>query len=195
MANTANLGLLLMNLDQDKAEIVFNEAIQIIDALGYGLPSSFTATPPGSPTNGDLVLVALSGTSGVFVGQEGKLAVYHDGTWTFFTVPTRFWSATEIILPYQREGEALYSKVVTIATGPNATLLTTAHGITGLDMNKPIDIDFSTYDGTFHFSGATNMDPLSFLGYTVSVDATNINWTSSFNMTAFEAKCRLVYAK
>lgn len=40
-------------------------------------------TPPGSPSEGDMVHVAASSTTGVFVGQEGKLAFYWNGEWRF----------------------------------------------------------------------------------------------------------------
>lgn len=45
------------------------------------------ATPPVSPTNGDRYLVASSGATGDFVGNENSIAVWNDGTtsWEYTT--------------------------------------------------------------------------------------------------------------
>lgn len=50
-------------------------------------------TPPGSPTNGDRYIVA-TGSTGAWSGQDGKLAVYISGAWTFYS-PSNGWLAKD----------------------------------------------------------------------------------------------------
>jgi len=194
MATTTNLALLLLDESQDKAEIVVNEAIQILDALLFGLPSAVTNTPPGSPVNNELHLVGTSPT-GVFVGHSNELAIYLDGAWRFYALPSFLWSTTEKLWPAMRESENLYTKVVNIAAGPGSGLtVSTAHGAS-LDLNRPVTIEFYAQDGTTAYHGPTFVDALSFQAYSVHVDATNVVWKSTFDMTSFVGRVRLIYAK
>lgn len=50
----------------------------------------FTATPPGSPSDGDTHIVAATGATGDFVGQENNIAIWFndDSQWRFFTPTT-----------------------------------------------------------------------------------------------------------
>ena len=71
-------------------EITHNEALAIVDVLLGGTVGSVLATPPGSPTNGQVVLVAHSGTTGVFVGKEDKIAFWLTSVaaWQYITPTT-----------------------------------------------------------------------------------------------------------
>lgn len=195
MATTSeNLALPLMNQSgQDGAEILFNEAIQVLDALGYGVPSSSNA-PPGSPAENDIVLVGASPT-GAFAGNASKLAIYRNGAWIFYSLPVFGYSTTETLLPRLRESKPVYSKVIEIAAGPGASAtVTTAHSITGLDLSNPVGIQFYAYDGSNAVEGASYLDGL--FGWEVSVDGTNVIWASNGNdYSGWAGRAHLRYAK
>lgn len=76
-----------------------DEALEILDAWSNRntLKSIHTATPPGSPADGDLYYVEDTATaSGAWTGQEGKIAAYRSGY--IFQAPKngdRFWLETE----------------------------------------------------------------------------------------------------
>lgn len=62
--------------------------LQAIDALlCLGVLSITTGTPPGSPANGDRYLIPNSGTTGVWIGEENKIAVYTGADWLTVDVP------------------------------------------------------------------------------------------------------------
>lgn len=63
-----------------------NEALALLDLLvGGSLEGGPIAAPPGSPVLGALYLVAASGATGAFAGNEGKLAGWTEGGWRFVT--------------------------------------------------------------------------------------------------------------
>lgn len=65
-------------------EISHNEALALIDLLlGGSIEAGPIAAPPPSPVAGGLYRVAATGTSGAFVGHEGKLAGWTAGGWRF----------------------------------------------------------------------------------------------------------------
>jgi len=53
-----------------------------------------TATPPGSPTNGDRYIVAASPT-GVWVGHTNDIALWNGAAWVFYT-PSKGWLAYSV---------------------------------------------------------------------------------------------------
>lgn len=60
-----------------------NENLAAIGSLLHHTAISLVTSPPSSPANGDIHLVGES-PSGAFSGQDGKVAVYVEGTWKFF---------------------------------------------------------------------------------------------------------------
>ena len=61
-----------------------NESLALLDLLvGGSLEGGPIVAPPASPVAGALYLVAASGASGVFAGNEGKLAGWTEGGWRF----------------------------------------------------------------------------------------------------------------
>lgn len=69
---------------QAQKEVSYNGAVNIIDALLVPrVLDRDLATPPTSPVNGSLYIVATGGT-GAWATQDGKLALWQDG-WQFFT--------------------------------------------------------------------------------------------------------------
>lgn len=84
MANSARHSFPFLEISQQQKETTHNEALRIVDVLANALIiDRDLSTPPGSPSNGDLYIVAATGT-GDWAGQDGNLAFYYDG-WTFIT--------------------------------------------------------------------------------------------------------------
>jgi hypothetical protein len=62
-----------------------NRTLQMIDAMLGGLvvKSATTAAPPSAPSTGDAYALP-AGSSGVWTGQDGNIAVWQLGAWQFF---------------------------------------------------------------------------------------------------------------
>jgi hypothetical protein len=70
-------------------------ALALVDLLvAASIEPAATAAPPSAPAIGTLYRVAISGASGAFVGQEGKLAGWTAGGWRFI-VPVEGMRLTE----------------------------------------------------------------------------------------------------
>ena len=83
MATTNNLGMTLVEQSQSQKEVTVNAALTIIDAiLNVGALDKDLATPPGSPAEGDIYIVAASAT-GDWAGQDGDLTYFINGAWAF----------------------------------------------------------------------------------------------------------------
>lgn len=84
MATTPHLGLTLVEQAQAQKEVTVNMALMRVDALlNTGAIDKDLATPPASPVEGDVYIVA-SGALGVWAGHEGKVA-YFEQVWRFIT--------------------------------------------------------------------------------------------------------------
>ncbi len=84
MATTSHLAVTLVEQAQAQKEVTMNAALIRIDAvLNAGAKDKDLATPPGSPLEGDVYIVAASAT-GAWVGQSGKIA-YYNQSWKFIT--------------------------------------------------------------------------------------------------------------
>lgn len=82
MAQTAHLGITLLEAAQAQKEVTANEAFVRIDALlNGGTAQPPLAAPPASPVDGDVYLVGAS-ASGAWVGKDGQIA-YFDQLWRF----------------------------------------------------------------------------------------------------------------
>lgn len=84
MTTTTNLGMILVEQSQAQKEVTVNTALTRIDAiLNTGAKDKDLATPPASPTTGDVYIVAASPT-GAWSGQAGKIS-YFNQIWQFVT--------------------------------------------------------------------------------------------------------------
>lgn len=84
MTTTAHLALTLVEQAQAQKEVTINQDFIRVDALlNTGAKSKAVATPPASPSIGDVYIVAGSPT-GDWAGQTGKIA-YYDAIWRFIT--------------------------------------------------------------------------------------------------------------
>lgn len=82
MAITTHLGMTLVEQSQAQKEVTVNTALKRLDAvLNTAAIDKDLATPPGSPSEGDIYIVAASAT-GDWAGKEGQLA-YYDQLWRF----------------------------------------------------------------------------------------------------------------
>ncbi len=88
---TPKLGLSYIVSNQSQKEVTHNDALNDLDALAQiSVIDRTLATPPGSPADGDVYIVAGSPT-GAWSGQAGKIAAYFAG-WKFKT-PREGWVA------------------------------------------------------------------------------------------------------
>ena len=79
MATTNHLLLTQVEQHQSQKEITVNEALVVLDAiLNTGAVDKDLATPPVSPTEGDVYIVASGGT-GSWAGHDGEMAYYAGG--------------------------------------------------------------------------------------------------------------------
>lgn len=92
MANSTNLNLPFIEAAQAQKHVTHNAALQLLDAVVMlSVIDRDLSTPPASPTDGDRYLVASSAV-GDWSGQDGKLAAWQDGAWSFYT-PREGWLA------------------------------------------------------------------------------------------------------
>ena len=83
MPDTPNLNLPLLEPAQAQKHVTVNEALSRLDALGQMALTSLAATvPPGSPAEGEVHGIG-AGATGVWTGQDGKLAIFVNGGWVF----------------------------------------------------------------------------------------------------------------
>ena len=93
MAGTPVLGFQLMGSNQSQKHVTFNNALLELDILiQLTILDRDLSSPPGSPSPGDRYIVA-SGASGLWSGQEGKIAAWINSIWKFFD-PLEGWVAT-----------------------------------------------------------------------------------------------------
>lgn len=88
MADTNRLELPLLSQAQAQKHVTMNEALKLLDAIVQaGVLDKDLTAPPGSPTEGDIYIVATGGT-GAWVGKDDDIAVFQDGGWVFITPRT-----------------------------------------------------------------------------------------------------------
>ncbi len=216
------LGLTLLTEATSGNEITCNVAIQVLESMGCAgkMVDRDLATPPGSPTNGQVYLVAASPT-GAWAGQAGKCALYLDG-WYFFTPDSGriffiedekclycYSSVESLWFPmiprsrtveewtgaYNVDGGKIYAKVVDFGALPALTTKNVAHGITGLDLSKHIKFEGTAGDsGVAAFPLPQNLGSLGIYS-DFNIDGTNISITTNWDASAFTSKIRLEYSK
>ena len=87
MTTTARYGITDMVAAQSSPEVVYNAAVDLLDALvGGELQARSQAAPPGSPNEGEIWHIGTG--TGDFSGQDGDLAIYLGGGWVYVTPPT-----------------------------------------------------------------------------------------------------------
>jgi hypothetical protein len=87
--NTFNLTLPTWDEGNTEPNLVFNALLLAMDALVQFTPEAITASPPGSPTDGQAWIIAASPT-GVWVGKAQQVAIAMGGNWIYYA-PTEGW--------------------------------------------------------------------------------------------------------
>lgn len=140
MATTTHLGITLVEQSQAQKEVTVNEAFARIDAvMNNGAISRVTATPPGSPADGDLYIVGPSPT-GDWSGHADALT-YFDQIWRFITPleGMTLWVNDEDTL-YIYSGSVWQSQALPVVS----TLSGTAHTLDGSYVHKTIEFTNSS---------------------------------------------------
>lgn len=92
MPNSTLLVMPFIEAAQAQKHVTHNAGLQILDRLVQLMVlDKDLATPPGSPADGDRYIVGGSAT-GAWSGQDGRVATYQDGAWTF-SIPRAGWLA------------------------------------------------------------------------------------------------------
>ncbi|NNJ68110.1 MAG: DUF2793 domain-containing protein [Boseongicola sp.] len=94
MTETTQLGLPLVQPAQAQKHVTVNEAFARLDALAQISLAGEGGVAPASPVDGALYAVA-AGASGLWAGEDGRLALFLNGGWMFVTpkVGWRGWRA------------------------------------------------------------------------------------------------------
>jgi len=85
---TAKLGLFFLVVGQSNKEITVNEALAVFDALSAGVVVDKDLTaPPASPTDGDVYIIANTGTAtGLWAGKEKNFGIWLEESNNYFYV-------------------------------------------------------------------------------------------------------------
>ncbi len=84
MTTTPHMDVTLLEASQSQKEVTVNEALYRLDALlNCGAKDKDLATPPASPSEGDVYIVAASATDD-WAGEDGNIA-YFEQIWRFVT--------------------------------------------------------------------------------------------------------------
>ncbi len=90
MDQSTNLNMPYIMASQAQKHVTHNEAIRTLDALvQISIVDKDLTTPPSSPIEGECYIPA-TGATGVWAGNEGKIAAFQDGAWMFYSPGTGF---------------------------------------------------------------------------------------------------------
>jgi hypothetical protein len=112
--------LLLPELSESQAskEVKHNEALRLLEAvIAVGVIDKDLATPPGSPAEGDVYIIAAAPT-GAWTGQAKSLTMFSGGAWIFVLPKSgmRVWVIDEAKL-YRYDGAAWVEALPSILRG------------------------------------------------------------------------------
>lgn len=92
MSDTTNLRLPLLEAAQAQKHVTVNEALMRLDALvALSVLDRVRTNAPATPADGDRHIVA-AGATGAWADQDGAVAAWQDGAWTFLS-PRTGWRA------------------------------------------------------------------------------------------------------
>ncbi len=124
MAETANLMLPFLAAGQAQKHLTVNDAFERLDVLLMLSAKSRTLlAPPATPDEGDRYLVP-AGSGGAWAGEDGRVAAFLNGGWSFFAPRTGWRCFVE-----DEGGDAVYGSGVwtdvatqAVATGAITTI-------------------------------------------------------------------------
>jgi len=165
MPTTTNLSLPFLEAGQAQKHVTHNEALRLLDAVTQLAVLSVSASPPGSPANGERHIVGTD-PSGAFAGHENEVAAWQDGAWVFLA-PQPGWRAWNI------GDEALL-----VWTGAAWSEISAGGGgegggdVTGPD-GGVADGDVAVFDGTTGKAIKKDRGTIDYLGIGAPPDATD----------------------
>lgn len=139
MGTTPRFGLTLMATSSLNKEVIFNEALIMLDRMTSPAVNSATITaPPGSPAVGDTYRVP-PGATGAWSGQQEKLAIWV-GAW-------RFIEAVPGLMIYAADSDSYWRFLHTSDAFEQTDLMVTSLGaIPDVDLYGLEDGDHLVYD-------------------------------------------------
>ncbi len=91
--NSAKLSLPYLQASQAQKHVTHNEALRILDSVvQLSVLAADQTDPPATPADGDRYLLP-AGATGVWAGEDGKIAVWNDAAWSFLAPPNSGWLA------------------------------------------------------------------------------------------------------
>ncbi len=195
MAQTQHLGITLIEQSQSQKEVTANEAFNRLDALlNTGAIDKDVATPPGSPAEGDVYIVA-SGATDDWATHENDIA-YYSQIWRFITPREGLiiWVNDEDAL-YRYDGSAwaLYTQnlpllgvnttadtINKLAVSSDAVLFTTATGDAQIKVNKTAVGDTASYLFQTGFSGRAEFGLVGDDDFQLKVSANGSSFDTAF---------------
>lgn len=220
MPTSPRFGLTQLVEGQASGETTANEYLAALEIVQNGkVLDRDLATPPGSPANGDLYIVAASPT-GAWTGWAGRLAYYlngwksivpasgmvvfvHDEKVPFmysaveslwFPLVAKHWSGTEYFTGTYRNGQKIFAKVFTFASPTAGTTNTQAHSISGLNVTRGV-----TFEGFAYYSGVGFPVPINFTliatSFEVFIDGTYLSLVINGAVAPTSVDVLVTYAK
>lgn len=190
---TPNLALPYILPSQAMKHVTHNEALQILDAATNSLIAGAFASPPATPVEGSLYIVA-SGASGPWSGKEGRIAFFVDGGWIFLQPragwraffaadgKTRIFDGTAWIDPlaqpvFDQVGvSATPDAVNRLAVSAEASLFNHAGGSHRMKLNKQATGDTASLLFQSNWSGRAEIGLLGTDGLQFKTSADGANW-------------------
>ncbi len=131
MSTSPRLNLPYIQTQQAQKEVTHADSLNILDVLVHLTVISRTlATPPATPALGDAYIVAATAT-GVWLGQEGTIAVFVNNAWQFITPKIGFQAfvtAENLTLHFDSSAWSVVRNAIsylasyTVATLPSASV-------------------------------------------------------------------------
>ncbi len=183
MVQTNNLAMTLVEQNQAQKAVTVNEALMRIDAiLNNGAIDKDLSTPPVSPAEGDLYIVA-DGATGDWASHDNKI--------TYFNQIWRFISPNEGMILWVNDENKIYtwggSSWVTAGSGALSDL-------SDVVVIAPVVYDVIQHNGT-GFVNSNVIDNISQLGVNTSPDVVNKFAVSSdavlFNTATGDAQIKV----
>ncbi|PZX14352.1 uncharacterized protein DUF2793 [Palleronia aestuarii] len=199
MSKSPNLAMPYIQPAQAQKHVTHNLAIELLDALVQLSVSDLAATePPAAAGDGDVVVVG-PGASGVFEGEDGKIAYHTNGGWMFVPPRNGFtaWvEAAGAVYVYQngawrvllavsedgsdaREGLGIntgWDATNRLAVSAPATLFTHEGGSHRIKVNKATAADTASLLFQTDFSGRAEMGLAGDGNFSVKVSADGESW-------------------
>ena len=195
------LSLPYLQASQAQKHVTHNEALRVLDAITQlSVLAADLTTPPGSPSEGDCYIPALSPT-GDWAGHAGEIAVYADGAWQFFLARPGWRADVTPTGEVLRYNGTIWEPALTnlqnlpelgvnttadttnrLAVAADATLLNHDGDDHQLKINKAAAADTASLLFQTGFSGRTEMGTTGSDDFAIKVSADGSSWTQTLSI-------------